>query len=743
METPLNKIIIDFSYEYNLDQSLIQPIIQKLNQEFFIRIKDFKNLSFEKWKEYHLPANLYNIIKEKYDEALKLEENKSKILKKNRKKTSFKYINIFQDNSFSIGIGKIQKEIEIINKESINLNDIENNLTTLENKIQDHLTMSNIYKIFDVMINNIISNFSVERFKKINIKKIHQKYPYDEITEIFNIMKFDTIPNSDYIEYTKDVNLLLDSYKIINNRRKQYNEIKVNMNNQNNINNTELNENLNSGINDNNKINTFQNEEKIISTNNNNPDSNKNNMKDNLNENHNKDIETNEDKKNEKPNFKIKIKADVQDTFFGSEKKTQSKKNLNENVTIINNNNIQQNIISYPNTKIDDNNKTFNNNNNQISDNQNYINSGNNTNQFNNPIQNIQNNQSQTNHNIQNNNNKIQNNNQLNNINLGQNNFQNNQFLENKINNNIQNYTNDNNEYNYQINTQFQNEKMNPNNYENNRMIYSTRIPSNYKNSMQYQSQNNLNQFPFNSNYNMSNSINLVNPNSNNKYINQINNFSPEEPLNNYSSQQNINNNIHKSQVVNYFNPLYQDKTIPELLIEENSRRNNIILNTPINHNPSCFFLTNIKNIDKLLNKYSIQHIYQEKDSNHFESIFKIINIQTNEYNKKESNKLKKLIENPIITKGDIYFIFPDKYVIKTTFCLYEKVKDLYQFVKNYLNNSKDSFRLYNNNNIIDLMNTDIMGLNLSFPIPLKVNFKKEYNGLNENELNKLTINVF
>ena len=264
METPINKIIIDFSYEYNLAESLIQPIIQKLNQEFFIRIKDFKNLSFEKWKEYHLPANLYNIIKEKYDEALKLEENKSKILKKNRKKTSFKYINIFQDNSFTIGNEKIQKEIQIIKKESINSNEIEKNLTNLENKIKDHLTMKNIYKIIDVMLHNIISNFSVERFKKINIKKIHQKYPYDEITEIFNIMKFDTIPNSDYIEYTKDVNLLSDSYKIINNRRKQYNEIKENINNQIKTNITELNENLNNGNNDNNINDNFKNGENLL-----------------------------------------------------------------------------------------------------------------------------------------------------------------------------------------------------------------------------------------------------------------------------------------------------------------------------------------------------------------------------------------------------------------------------------------------------------------------------------------------
>ena len=689
MENPINKIIIDFSIEYNLDENLIQPVIQKLNQEFFIRIKDMKNLSFKKWKEYNLPGNLYNILKEKYDEALKLQENKPKKIKKNGKKTSFKYLNVYKDNSFSIGIRKIEKENLIIKKDSINLNGIENNLTNLENKIKDHLTMNNIYKIFDVMIHNIITNSTVERFKKINIKKINSKYPYDEITEIFNLMKFDKIPNSDYIDYTRDVNLLSDAYNIIANRRKKYNEIMNNI--QNNNNNIQLNKNLN-GNNENNQNNIVKNENYIISTNNNNTKIYQKNIEDNLNDNH-KDIQINENKNEKKPQLGINIQLVVEDSSLGNDKNNQSKKNINENTNIIDNNNIQQNILDNLYTKIDDNN----------------------------------------NENLYKNNNQI-------------NNSQNNKFYENINNNdmnNIHNYSNDNNGYNYQINTQFQTKKINPNiNYENNRLIYSTRIPSNYKNSIQFQNQNNLNE-QFNSNYNMSNSINLVNINSNNRYINEINNNSPSEPINNSNSQQNEKKNFNKSQIVNYFNPLYQEKTIPELLIEENSRRNNIILNTPINHNPSCFFLTNIKNIDKLLKKYSIQYIYQEKDSNHIKSISQIINMQTNESNKNESNKLKKLIETPIITKGDIYFIFPDKYIIKTTFCLYEKVKDLYQFVKNYLNNPKNSFMLYNNNNVIDLMNTDIMMLNLSFPLTLKITFKNTYNGLKENELNKLTVNVF
>jgi hypothetical protein len=70
-------------------------------------------------------------------------------------------------------------------------------------------------------------------------------------------------------------------------------------------------------------------------------------------------------------------------------------------------------------------------------------------------------------------------------------------------------------------------------------------------------------------------------------------------------------------------------------------------------------------------------------------------------------------------------------------------VKDLYDFVLYYLNNKKDHFILYFNDNKIDLMNTEIMMLNLSFPISLKVNFFRKYNGLIENELNKLTVNVF
>ena len=150
-----------------------------------------------------------------------------------------------------------------------------------------------------------------------------------------------------------------------------------------------------------------------------------------------------------------------------------------------------------------------------------------------------------------------------------------------------------------------------------------------------------------------------------------------------------------------------------------------------------------MKNIEKLIQKYSFKHIYKENDRNYIDFITQIINNQTNEYNKIESNNLKTLIESPIIIQGDIFFIFPNRYILKGCFCLYEKVKDLYDFVLYYLNNKKDQFILYFNDNKIDLMNTEIMMLNLSFPISLKVNFFRKYNGLIENELNKLTVNVF
>jgi hypothetical protein len=62
MESPLKKILKEIQNEYGMDDEVIDPIIKKLNQEFYFKLKDIKNLSLEIWQKFGLPTNLYYIL---------------------------------------------------------------------------------------------------------------------------------------------------------------------------------------------------------------------------------------------------------------------------------------------------------------------------------------------------------------------------------------------------------------------------------------------------------------------------------------------------------------------------------------------------------------------------------------------------------------------------------------------------------------------------------------------------------
>lgn len=71
METSLNDILLSICKEYDLSEDSIQPIKIKLSKEFYFKLKDLKNLNKEKWKEYMLPDNLYNILLDKLNQEKK------------------------------------------------------------------------------------------------------------------------------------------------------------------------------------------------------------------------------------------------------------------------------------------------------------------------------------------------------------------------------------------------------------------------------------------------------------------------------------------------------------------------------------------------------------------------------------------------------------------------------------------------------------------------------------------------
>ncbi len=67
MNDNLSVVIKEIGKEYELPEEKINNIIEILTNEFYIKLKDIKNMSEMEWKSLNLPMNLYHIIKEKYN----------------------------------------------------------------------------------------------------------------------------------------------------------------------------------------------------------------------------------------------------------------------------------------------------------------------------------------------------------------------------------------------------------------------------------------------------------------------------------------------------------------------------------------------------------------------------------------------------------------------------------------------------------------------------------------------------
>ncbi len=798
METTLSKILFDFCYEYNLEISQVQPVIDKLNSEFYFRLKDMKHLTIQKWKDLNLPENLYNILNDKYQNSLNNNKSSKKTKEENQinevkeiEKKNYKFTNLNKINecNFSIGVGlaKFKNVIKQVENLPVNLDELEKLLNSLEEKINNNETTMVIFKMIDDIINNIKSYPNEEKYKKINIDKILQKFPYNEIEKILTTLKFKRIPETQFMKFNKDINLLSQPYLLILDKKGKIG----NRNNLDNSQNSLLESNNNNNLNSNNS-NPYNHYSKMSYV----PTTSTQLQNNNINTEQTPIIKRKFTTErvgdvNGIPSYTVQIE---ETTVFKSSRRNRilsensmksnnSNKNQNQNPNVVNNqmknqiqdnqiqnknqNNMQQqNIMNNQNqnnlNKINNQQQNYmnnqmqnkmNNSNNQFQNNMNNYNNQmqNSMNNYNNRMQNSMNNfNNQMQNSMNNSNNQFQNN--MNNYNNQMQNSMNN--FNNQMQNSMNNYNSQmqNNQYqqNPNVNNQFQNQ-----NYQQN---FNHPITQRPQSQYGYQNPNNMN-LGQNQSYNP----NSMRYNQGNNFMNQPNKnvkLTQSQPINNNNNmiinpnsvlgrlQQANNNSLNtnqNSQQFNSFNnnPLNQEKSIPEILIEENTRRNNIILQTPINHNPKCFFLTSLKNIQTLLKKYSIAHIHKENDPNYLDYISNVIRNQTNETNKNESNKLKKLMETPIITQGDCYFVFPDKYVIKGVFCLYETIMNMYDFVKIYLNNKNEKFVLYlNNNNKIDLMNADILSMNFNFPIAFKVVFTNKYSGLSEKELNKLNVNL-
>ena len=74
MEKTLKEIINEIGKENEMKDELINEIIEKLEKEFYIKLKHMKNLSLETWKSLELPINLFYVLNEFYQSTLSEQE---------------------------------------------------------------------------------------------------------------------------------------------------------------------------------------------------------------------------------------------------------------------------------------------------------------------------------------------------------------------------------------------------------------------------------------------------------------------------------------------------------------------------------------------------------------------------------------------------------------------------------------------------------------------------------------------
>ena len=219
METSIKNILIEISKEYNLDFSIIQPIITRLNKEFYFKLKDIKNLSKETWISFNLPLNLFYLLNEKYQKyqnnnnfqfnQQKQNNNNNFNKIQNNINNFYNKYNNFQNNNKSNNYSKSLIQNNNYNKfnyqkssltsNELNKENIQKYLQNIFIQINNYSISKEVFHYLYKIINNIIKNPNNEKYKKINIQKLFYLYNYSSLKQFLFFIGFKQIDNYLYL----------------------------------------------------------------------------------------------------------------------------------------------------------------------------------------------------------------------------------------------------------------------------------------------------------------------------------------------------------------------------------------------------------------------------------------------------------------------------------------------------------------------------------------------------------------
>lgn len=170
MDANLKDIIKEIGKDYKISEEKINKCIEILSDEFYIKLKDIKNISENEWKSLNLPMNLYHIIKEKYDSTKREEKNNS----------------FFSKSINNIDFDPIVQFVSSQKREEV----VFENLSLLFQEVNNDEIMGKILKQIYKIIANIIQNPNNEKYKCFNINKFLSKYKFPTIETFFLDIEF-------------------------------------------------------------------------------------------------------------------------------------------------------------------------------------------------------------------------------------------------------------------------------------------------------------------------------------------------------------------------------------------------------------------------------------------------------------------------------------------------------------------------------------------------------------------------
>lgn len=183
-----------------------------------------KNLTFDLWKSFDLPTNLFYLLYDKYQGVVSqpqpsllsvkdihpspesIDQNKEKSQIKQpliKEKSSSKEQESSQDNQKKMNL--IQSHIIVHPKMNINTvstissnnskEDIKKFLGALYSEINNIDTSREVFKTIHTIFTNITTNPQEQKYKKISIEKIFNKWPYQSLPNFLKYCGFKSIDN--------------------------------------------------------------------------------------------------------------------------------------------------------------------------------------------------------------------------------------------------------------------------------------------------------------------------------------------------------------------------------------------------------------------------------------------------------------------------------------------------------------------------------------------------------------------